>query len=545
MKQHESEDQRHGRLPTRLTRRQFVRAAAGIAGAAAAAPLFAACAPSPAAPAASQPQATVPPIKSEIVVAYGVPVVNLDPQVNGVTATESVLRNMYEALLAFAPDMRALQPALATQWTQLDDLTVQFKLRENVKFHNGEEFDANAVKFSIERLLNPDTKVPYLSNYTTIDRVDILDKYTVNIMTKGPDAVFLRRMAGFHTNIVPPKYFSSASAEELASKPVGTGPYKFVSWVKDADLVMQSNSDYWGGEPNIKKVVVRGIPESSTRVAALLAGDVDIITAVPSDDAERINSSGKARVLSVEGNRVVFFYFVVTTPPLENKLVRQALNYGSNIDGVIKTVLGGRGFRRATYANPWYAGADPSVEPFPYDPEKAKALLAEAGHADGFEVNLYTSIGRVAKDKEVAEAVAGELAKIGVRAKVIPLEWGTFVSMNNAGQLDGMWLATWGNYMHDCDISLYTQMHSSTTQTRMFNKGYKNAELDAVLEEARSTIDLTKRTELYTKAQLMAKEDPNAIFGYTNEDMYGVSTRIEWQPRSDEMIWHKDMRLKA
>lgn len=483
------------------------------------------------------------PMVAEVIIGEGVPITELDPHKHPATVEESVLRNMYDCLVVLSADATSVEPQLATEWSQIDDVTLQLRLREGVKFHNGEDFDAEAVRYSFHRFADPDTGAPYVSSYDSIDRVDIVDQYTVNVVTNRPDPVLLRRLATFHTKIVPPRHFSTATPEELGSTAVGTGPYRLVTFERDADLVMEVNPDYWGEAPQITKLTMRAIPETGARIAALLAGDVDIITAVPPDDVDRVDASDHARVLAQPGNRVVFFYLPLDIEPLQDPLVRQALNYGANIDGVIRSVLGGSGYRRATYLNPWYPCYNPDVAPYPYDPEKAKALLEDAGLGDGFGMNMYLSIGRVAKDTEFGEAVAGELAKIGVNVNPIPLEWGTFVSMNVAGELDGCWIASWGNFLHDPDGSLFTQLHSSTVQTSSFSGGYENPELDVLLEEARFTLDKDERCELYTQAQRIAMEDPPAIFGYAIENAYGVSNRIQWEPRPDEMIWGKEMRV--
>ena len=367
----------------RISRRRFLKTAATATGAAVISPYLGGA------------QAFGAEAESKVVMGYGLSLVQLDPHKNENTVHESVLRNMYECLVAFSTDLKRLDPQLATEWKRIDNKTMQFKLRQNVKFHNGEDFDAEAVKFSIHRMLDPKTGAPLLSTYGQIDRVDVVDKYTVNVVTKSPDPVILPRLAGFHTIIVPPKYFSTASKEELATKPIGTGPYKFVSWAKDQDFVMEANPAYWGGAPKIKRVIVRGIPETSTRVSALLAGDVDIIPAVPPDDIDRINRSGKARIVTLRGNRIVFFALDCRSKPFDNKLVRQAINYGTNMDNIIKTVLKGNGTRVATLLNPWYAGYEDEVKPFPYDPEKAKALLAQAGYPRGVEFTFFGTQGRV------------------------------------------------------------------------------------------------------------------------------------------------------
>ena len=514
----------------RISRRRFLKTAATATGAAMISPYLGGA------------QAFGAEAESKVVMGYGLSLVQLDPHKNENTVHESVLRNMYECLVAFSTDLKRLEPQLATEWKRIDNKTMQFKLRQNVKFHNGEEFDAETVKFSIHRMLDPNTGAPLLSTYGQIDRVDVVDKYTINVVTKSPDPVILPRLAGFHTIIVPPKYFSTASKEDLATKPIGTGPYKFVSWAKDQDFVMEANAAYWGGAPKIKRVIVRGIPETSTRVSALLAGDVDIIPAVPPDDIDRINRSGKARIVTLRGNRIVFFALDCRSKPFDNKLVRQAINYGANMDNIIKTVLKGNGTRVATLLNPWYAGYEDEVKPFPYDPEKAKALLAQAGYPRGVEFTFFGTQGRVPKDKEVIEAIVGELAKIGMKGNLKWLDWGTSTTQANAGKLDGVWFRSWGNWMHDADNSLFTNCHSSAIYAKVW-QGYKNEKLDKILEEARATLDAAKRGKLYTEAQKILQDDCPNLYAYAIQDIYAISKKIDWTPRTDEMIWYKEMAL--
>ncbi|HTX53473.1 MAG TPA: ABC transporter substrate-binding protein [Candidatus Baltobacteraceae bacterium] len=513
----------------RFSRRQALKAAAVTAGAAAL-PSFTGCGMF----GKSE--------ESKVVMGYGLSLVQLDPHRNENMVHESVLRNMYECLITFSRDLKKFDPQLATEWKRLDDKTTQFKLRPNVKFHNGEPFDAEAVKFSIHRMLDPKTGAPLLSTYTIIDHVDVIDSMTVNIVTKTPDPAILPRLTGFHTIIVPPKYFSTASKEDLATKPIGTGPYKFVSWAKDQDLVMEANKDYWGGAPKIQKVVVKGIPETQTRVSALLAGDVDIIPAVPPDDMDRISKSGKTRIASIPGNRIVFFALDCRSKPFDNKLVRQAVNYGANLDQIIKTVLGGNGTRVGTVLNPWYAGYEAVVQPMPYDPEKAKALLKQAGYPNGVEFTFYGTQGRVSKDKEVIEALVGELAKVGLKGNLKWLDWGTAFSQASAGKLDGIWFRSWGNFMHDADLSLFTNFHSTSMYAKVW-QGYTNPKLDQLLEASRVEMDPAKRAALCTEIQKILQDDCPYLWGYAIQDIYGINNRIKWEPRTDEKILYSEMTL--
>jgi peptide/nickel transport system substrate-binding protein len=481
---------------------------------------------------------------SKMVIAYGIPLLTLDPQKHDNSVHESVLRNIFEPLVTLSADLTKVEPLLATSFTRINELTLQFKLRQGVKFDNGEEFDAQVVKFTVERVFKPETKAPLLTTYQPIDRVDIVDKYTVNVVSKKPDPMLVRRMSSFHMNMIPPKYFSTASADELARKPVGTGPYRFVSWSKDADFVMEANPAYWGPtKASIQRVTMRTIPETGTRVAALLAGDADVVTAVPPDEIERVNRSGKARAITLPGNRIPFYFINVRQAPLNQKLVRQALNYGSNMDGIIKAVLGGHGFRRAVISNPWHVGFDPTVQPFPYDANKAKALLAQAGYATGISINMHGIQGRYPKDKEIAEALAGEWGKIGVKVNLKFWEWGAWLDAADAGKLDGLIFASWGNPWMDADGTYYPLLKSNTRYTGKWT-GYGNEVLDGLLDEGRTTLDEGKRKEIYGRIQRLLQDDCPAVFMHGLEDVYGVSSRIEWKPRSDEMVRHVEMTLR-
>jgi peptide/nickel transport system substrate-binding protein len=475
-----------------------------------------------------------------MIIAYGIPLLTLDPHQHDNAVHESVLRNIQEPLVTLSADLQKLEPLLATSWTQLDPRTLQFKLRQGVKFHNGEDLDATAVKFTVDRTLNPETKAPLRTTYAGIERAVVVDRHTVNIVTQKPDPVLLRRMASLHMNILPPKHYGSTSAEELAKKPVGTGPYRFVSWTRDADLVMEASPDYWGQKATIRRVTMRSIREPGTRVAALLSGDVDIITAVSPDDIDQINRSDRARAVTIPGNRIAFYMVAVRKPPLDNKLVRQALNYANNMDGIIKTVLEGHGFRRAVISNPWHQGFDETVKPYPYDPAKAKALLAQAGHPNGISITFDGIQGRYPKDKEIAEAMAGEWAKAGIKVELRFHEWGAWVERADASKFDGLIFASWGNIWMDADFTYHPLFRSEGRYTTKWT-GYKNPELDALLDEARGMMDIKRRKELFGRIQRLVHDDSPAVFMHALEDVFGVSTRIQWKPRSDEMVFHSQM----
>lgn len=486
---------------------------------------------------------------SRVIIAYGASQERMDPHQHYHTITESVLRNIYEPLLRRSRDLKTLEPALAVSYTTLNDKTWQFKLRQGVKFHNGEEFDAETVKFSLERLLNPPadahaTSRLLIPTYNTIDHVEVADRYTVNIVTKIVDPYLDAKMSGFGANMVPRHYIQEKGYGVLLTDPVGTGPYKFVSWVKDGDTTLEAFEGYWGGPASIKTAIIRPIPEGATRAAALKAGEVDVVQNLPPSEVEPVKASGIAQPVSVPSVRVMFVQLDSFRGPTQDKRVRQALNYAVDVPELIEFVLGGNGIQIADFLSPLIFGHDPKLEPYPYDPDKAKQLLAEAGYPDGFEIGFDCSRGRYLQDKEIAEAMAGQLAKVGIRARVVAHEWALYVSKMSAYQNAPLSLWGWGNWTLDADNSLYPRMHCpGSIPPKTSIEAYCNKELDAVLEEARSIIDREKRLALYSKAQKIVLEDPPFIFLYQLRDLYGVSNRLKWTPRSDEMIWAYEMAL--
>ncbi len=301
----------------------------------------------------------------------------MDPQMHQNTVTESVLRSMFDTLTVRGADMKSLEPGLALSWQQLSETTWQFKLRQGGKCRNGEEFNAEAVKFTFERALNPDQKAPLRSLVTPIAKIEVVDAYTINVTTAKPDPLLPSRFSGYATDIVPPKYVKEKGDQYIAANPVGTGPYKFVSWVKDGDLILEANPNYWGPAPKIKTLVIRSIPENTTRVAALRTGEADIIVNVPASDIDGIKGSGKADIATVPSGRLMHVILNAQDGPTANVKVRQAINYAVDVDSILKNVVGGYGVRIATLLIPQDVGYDPNLKPYPYDPEKAKKLLAE------------------------------------------------------------------------------------------------------------------------------------------------------------------------
>lgn len=513
-------------------------------------------APKPAAPAqpagAGQPAAAAKPAGArpdELVLCWGtfqLQEKRLDPQTHVGTIAESQLRHMYEPLVMIDRDLQTVKPVLATEWKRLDDLTFEFKLRQGVKFHNGEEFDAEAAKFSIMRPIDPATRANARSTYAGITGVEVKDKYTIHVKTAKPDPALLLRMTGFSMTMVAPKW-ASQGIEVFSNQANGTGPYKLDKWEDPLkDWTMVANEAYWGGAPKIKKVRIRTIPELATRTAALRSGEVHIAKDVAVEEIDAINASGRALAKTTPSNRIPFYFMEVRKPPLNNQQLRQAVNYAANIDGIIQSVLYGNADRVATVVAPWHVGFNPDLKPYPYDPDKAKALMREAGVPNGFDLNINYIQGRYLKDKEVAEAIAQELNKVGIRAKPVLRDAATQTNDDLAMKLDGLIFASWGNWIFDADNILYALFHSSVRDMINGGKGqssrpYGNPEFDRLVEAARVELDEKKRLDLYKQAQQILYTDAACLFMYTLTDIYGVDNWVMWEPRKDEMVWAHEM----
>lgn len=482
-------------------------------------------------PASGAPQDT-------IIIAQGVDPGTLDPQNHFETPAFTVLLNIYETLLARDDDMK-LRPLLASSWKLVNDNTWEFKLQKGVKFQNGEDFNAAAVKFSLERIADPKNKLKQTTLVGIIDRVEIIDDYTVRVITTKPYP-YLDAQLGHIGAMMPPKYTQEKGASYIAANPIGTGPYKFVRWVKDDQLILEANEKYWRGMPKIKKVIFRPIPESTTRVAGLQTQELDIIVNIPPHLARLMDWKGRSHVSKVPSSRVIFVAFDNTQAgPVTDKKVRQAIAQAIDVDKIVKNVLEGNALRLGTPFTQYTFGYDPTVKPYAYNLEKAKKLLAEAGYPQGFELTINSPTGRYLNDKEVAEAVAGDLRKVGINAKIKINEFGTHMNMLYAHKGGPAYLLGWGGATFDADATLFPLLRTGQVLSH-----YTNPTLDAMIEQGRSIMDKTKRQKIYSEAAKLVKEEAPWAFAYQQVDIYGVSERVNWKARPDEKLFVINMSFK-
>ncbi|HEY4908391.1 MAG TPA: ABC transporter substrate-binding protein, partial [Methylomirabilota bacterium] len=403
-------------------------------------------------------------------------------------------RQIFDTLLRRNLKTLQLEGNLAESWRVVNETTWQFKLKRNVKFHNGEPFDAAAVKFSVERMLDPKQGAPGRTSIATIDHVDVVDPYTVNVITKAPFPLLAVRMSPGHcgtVGIVPPKYIAQVGDAAFAVKPVGTGPFKFVEWVKDERLVLEANKDYHRGAPAIERLIFRPVPELTTRVAALLSGQADLVSDIPPDQTGKIKSSSTAHVeISTLGGFVIMVKMTnyLMPGPWQDARVRKAINYAIDMDTIIKTVLEGYGQVLGVPLEKEAFGFNPNIKWYGYDPERAKALLREAGHPNGFEMTLHAPNRRYMNDIEVMQAMAQMLTKVGIRAKVEVWEQSIYTTKWRKRELLPAYMTAWGG-AGVFDGDLLTSSLNSKSALAIF----KNEALDKMLEEAQATSDPERR----------------------------------------------------
>lgn len=332
----------------------------------------------------------------------------LDPQKQFSEKNHTICQQIFDGLIRFDPDGK-IEPALAESWERVDPLRVRFNLRRGVTFHNGEAFDSSAVKFSIERYLDPAAGFPARAFIDSIDRVETPDRYTADVVTKYPDGILLNRLAGFIL-ISPPLYLAEKGAEYFAAHPVGTGAFVFKSWEKGRAITLAANDKYWlAGYPRVSGLVFRFIPQDR-QIAALLSGEVDIITNLPGTKTLAVKSTPGFTVMKKASFYTVPPCLNLSSAPLNDVNVRRALNHALDKDSLIRYDLLGNGKAIATFSMPGEVGHNPLLVPYEFDLRKAKKILAEAGYPAGFRLKTLVK----ANAMRTAKIIASNLKKAGV-----------------------------------------------------------------------------------------------------------------------------------
>jgi peptide/nickel transport system substrate-binding protein len=466
----------------------------------------------------------------DLVIGQGTDVSLLDPHYSTSASDINVFFNLYDNLVLRDENLN-LTPGLATSWTLVDDKTWYFTLREGVVFHNGDRFTAADVKFSLERAIADNPRTSVFAALNTIERVDILDVASVNIVTKQPDPLLPIRLSYYGGMMLPKPYFEKVGMEGFRKDPVGTGALKFVEWKKNERLVFEANKRYWRAPLPYEKVIYKPYPETAARMAALIAGEVDLITAVPPDQVDVIEKSGSAKVEGALYAGFFAYYLNAKNPPLDNKLVRQALHYALDRQAIVKRLWRGRGVvPNDAYPNVDRIGYDKSKPVFEFDPKKAKALLTQAGYK-GEEIVIESAVGYLANDKQLTETIGAMFQEVGVNAKVQLIEYSVRAQKMRQKAIDGLLLGDPTSTLLDPDGMFWRLM-----QPGGLIDYWRNAEWDRLMGEARFVQDPKTRDALYKQAAKIFLDEVPVLIVLQPEKTFALKKDLSWKARSDEVI---------
>ena len=478
----------------------------------------------------------------ELRVGFTQDALTLDPANHRKRETETIIRNLYDGLLTRDSKMQVV-PELAESWRQIDPTTYEFKLRKGVKFHSGDELTAEDIKFTFDRLTREGAMggqtSPRKSLLGPLKEIKVADRLTVRFVLDKPWPI-LPAMLPFQ-EVVSKKCVESVGSEGLATKTNGTGPFKLVEWRRGDAIIMERFAGYYGGAAaippvgpaRVDRVIFKIIPENASRVAALLAGDVDIINELPASSMKQVASNSGTQVVKVNGTRTFFVALNNAKKPFSDARVRRALNHALDKKLIIDKVLFGTATPLNGVMSPDAFAFNAKLPEYPYDLAKAKKLLAQAGYPKGFEATIDTE----GAFKDLAEAVAALLGKAGVKAKVQVWEGAVLTPIWREAEKRkerDMYFTSWGNGSLDpSDIMVPTLR----TDGRGNSAGYSNPQVDKLLDDAEVEVDREKRRGMYLKAQELINADAPWIFLWLPQDIYGVSKRLSgWQPSADSRI---------
>lgn len=475
--------------------------------------------------ATSQPAPNKAPAKDELVVALEADLTMVDPNMHVNTPENNVLSHIYDSLFRIDEDMK-VQPWLAVSHSvSPDSLTWTFKLQPNITFHDGAPLTAADAKFTLERIIHKDSNSPQAYRLSSVTAVSAPDDLTLEVTTGEPFPTLLYELAQIY--IVKN---NAAPIGEKITNPIGTGPYTFVDWRRDDRVLLEANTNYWAGAPGFKKLTFRIIPENATRANELRAGTVDVVKGLLPGDMKSFAGDSSVRLFSVPTVRLMYLGFRTDDQGIPVQ-VRQAIAHAIDREALTEFILEGHGSPATSVVSPSAFGFHDGLQPFPYDPEKAKQMITDAGW-EGKKVRFDATSGKYIADVEVARALADMISQAGLDVDLQTLEYGTY--LQNVNDDPQIYLFAWGQPTPDADTAMFRNFHSSN-KPRM---RYANPEVDRLLTEGRSTLDEGARMKAYREVQEILKEEAPWLPLYFVNFTAGVRVEIDGaQVMSTEAIW--------
>jgi len=449
----------------------------------------------------------------------------------------SVRLNVFDSLVERDWDGKIV-PGLAESWNVVDDKTIDFKLRSGVKFHNGQDVTANDVKASMDHMLDPSIKAPSTSVFAAVKEAQVLAPMSVRLVLSKTDARIFDVLAN-NFSVLPGQYLKDVGVDGFAKKPIGSGPFMFVEWVKDDHLTLEANPNYWDGsykgKPQVKTVILRPVTDPATRLADLRSGAADMIMDVPSDQVPALKSGGFT-VVEKDTTQHDYIYIDTTKDtPLKIKEVRQALNYSVDKDSIVQSLIGGFGRPLAGPLSPLLLGYNSDVKPYAFDSAKAKALLATAGVPDGFSVDMDMTSSL---PSSLAEAVVAELGDVGIKVKLNILETAVYNDRWVKKQLSPLYYNRWSTFSDPALLDLLAGCKG-------FLSAYCNQDAQQNLDAGAATLDQAKRDTAYKQAVKVLADDPYAIYLYQIKSLTGMSSKVTgWKGHGTSYVLFTNAAIK-
>jgi peptide/nickel transport system substrate-binding protein len=488
---------------------------------------------------------------------------SIDPHFHNLTPNNAVARVIFDRLI-MTDEKQRLRPGLAVSWKPIDDTTWEFKLRKGVKFHDGSPFTADDVVFTFQRAPDVEGSPSSFGTYLKGKTITRIDDYTVHIKTERPYPLMPNDMSTF--SIVSRKHGEGAKTPDYNSgkATIGTGAYKFVEYVPADRIVLERNENYWGDKPEWTKVTLKAIKSGPSRVAALLAGDVDLIEQTPTVDIERLKKDPNLTLSQGVSNRVIYLHldhdrdnspFAKAKDgsdiknPLKDQRVRLAISQAINRDAIVSRVMEGIAIKAGQLLPDGFFGRSAKLKPVKYDPEQAKKNLSEAGVGNGFKLTIHGPNDRYINDAKIAEAVAQMLTRVGIQTDVVTMPRSVYFKRASRGGPNGtpefsFILVGWGSGTGEASSPLRSLLHTYD-KSRGFgasNRGrYSNAEVDKLIEEALATVDDAKRQDLLAKATEIAIDDVGIIPLHYQVNTWAARKGIRYRTRTDEQTVATDV----
>lgn len=450
--------------------------------------------------------------KDTLIVAQGADAKVLDPHATNDQPSSRVAGQIYDSLVKQDINMNII-PGLAESWTQIDDTTTEFKLRNGVKFHNGEPLTADDVKFTLDRM----KASPQVSHIIkAIDSIEVVDDNTVRIKTDKPFGALLSHLSHTAASILNREAVEKGGAA-YGQNPVGTGPYKFVSWQAGDRITLQANPDYYLGKAPTEKVIFRSIVEGTNRTIGLETGEVDIAYDLEPVDKEMVKTLPTLDYVEEPSLSMAYIGFNVNKEALKDKKVRQAISYGLNVQDIIDVAYQGSGAKANSPIGPKVFGYNPDAKGYDYNPEKAKELLKEAGYEKGLKLKLWTNDNPTRRD--IAVIAQDQLKQIGIDVTIETLEWGAYLDGTARGEHD-MFILGWVSVTGDADYGLEPLFNSANKGGAGNRSFYSNPKVDELLTNAKNSTNPEERKKYYYEAQEVIQEDaPIFTIAYTTQNI--------------------------